>query len=292
MECSHERTYFERTKIMKITISGISGFLGANLALFFSEENEVTGISTSTAVSKFKVYDFKQLEQIAKPDVIIHCHAAVASGNLVLDQETLFRGNVQATEQIVNHFPDAAHLYISSASIYGNAVGTIQEKSSTEPLSAYAISKLWGENIVLKAKKSAVLRLSSLYGNGMKENTLIPNYTNQAIKNHQIEVWGKGERKQNYFHVSDAALLVEAIIKKNDWNQQIYLGTSDKEYSNLEIAKIIAAETQSEIIFKNNDYALSVHYNNSFTQNSLNWQPQTTIAAGLKQYTAWKKRQS
>jgi len=277
---------------MKIAISGISGFLGANLALFFSKENKVTGISTSAIAANFRVYDFTQLELMEHPDVVIHCHAAVVSGNTVLDNETLFNGNVHATDKIVNQFPKAAHLYISSASVHGSSAGTIHEKTPVAPLSAYAIAKLWGENIVLKAEKSVVIRLSSLYGNGMKENTLIPNYTNQAIKNHQIEVWGKGERRQNYFHISDAATLLEAIIRKNDWSQQIYLGTSDKEYSNIEIAKMIAAETQSEIIFKNNDNALSVHYNNSFTQNSLNWQPQTAITTGLKQYTAWKRRQS
>ena len=278
---------------MKIAISGISGFLGSHLAAFFSKENEVSGISTSRHQNpEIPVYTFAELDQINNPDVVIHCHAAVASGNTTPDQKTLFEANVLATEKITAHFPKAAHLYISSVSVYGAFPGTIDEHSAASPLTDYAMSKYWGEMTVLKLEKSAILRLSSLFGNGMKENTLLPNYMNQALQNKQIDVWGKGERKQNYIHISDVAKLIETIISTQSWNRQIFLGVAEKELSNLEVAEIIASETRAEIVFKHTDHALSVHYNNIFTQNSLNWQPETTLSEGLKQYLAWKKRQS
>jgi len=278
---------------MKIAISGISGFLGSHLAAFFSKENEVSGISTSIReIPEIPVYSFEQLHQIDNPDIVIHCHAAVASGNTAPDQKTLFDANVLATEKITAYFPKAAHLYISSVSVYGAFPETIDECSAASPLTDYAISKYWGEIAVLKSEKSAVIRLSSLFGNGMKENTLIPNYTNQAVQNEQIEVWGNGERKQNYIHISDVAKLIEAIILKQAWNRNVFLGVDEQEHSNLETAKIIASLTRAEIVFKHTDHALSVHYNNIFTQNSVNWRPETTLSEGLKQYLAWKKRQS
>ena len=238
------------------------------------------------------VYNFDQLPQINDPELIIHCHAAVASGQTVVSQQELIDGNVLATAQIIKQFPSAAHLYVSTVGVYGNSSEIRNEQSSESPVTAYAASKYKAEKEVLTIPKSAIVRLSSLYGPQMKENTLIPNYVNQALQNGKIEVWGTGERRQNYFHISDAMTLIHAIVKNNVWNQQIFLGCSDKGFSNLEIATIISDETAAAIVFINEDESLSVQYDNSFTQKSLNWQPQMAIDEGIKQYVSWKKRQS
>lgn len=274
---------------MRIAISGIGGFLGTHLAAFFSQADEVVGISTS--VSGNAVFGFDELDRIPNPDAVIHCHAAVASGTTVVDPATLIEGNIAATQKITSQFPEARHVYISSVSVYGNNTGLISEETLVDPITDYAKSKLAAERIIHQCQKSAVVRLSSLFGSGMKENTLIPNYTNQALQNNAIEVWGSGERKQNYFHISDAATLVRAIVDKDQWQQQVYLGTSGREYSNLEIAQLIASETGASIVHKNNDHALSVQYNNTFTQKNLNWHPQTQTPDAIKAYIQWKKRQ-
>lgn len=277
---------------MDIVISGIGGFLGSHLARFFSMEHKVAGISTSRPkAGNIAVFGFDELDQIQNPEVIVHCHAAVASGTTVLEAGTLFEANVAATQQITGQFPLAKHLYISSVSVYGNPGEIISEDTLANPQTDYAKSKFEAEQVIARQQKSAIVRLSSLYGNGMKENTLIPNYVNQALENNQIEVWGTGERRQNYFHVNDAATLIEAIIEKDKWHNQVYLGVSEKEFSNLEIAQMIASETGAPIVHKNNDNAVSVQYNNAFTQNNLNWHQETQTADAIKAYIQWKKRQ-
>lgn len=276
---------------MKIAITGIGGFLGANLVDFLRPKAEIVGISTSTKMATVPVYGFDELGQVQTPDVIVHCHAAVASGTTMLDAETLRKGNIDATQQIVNQFPEAKHLYISSVSIYGNNPDRITEQTIPNPQTDYAKSKFEAEQIIQKQKKSAIIRLSSLYGNGMKENTLIPNYVNQALQNKPIEVWGTGERRQNYFHVNDAARLIVAIIEKDTWQSPVFLGVSDNEYANIEIAQLIASATGSPIVHRNDDASISVRYNNAFTQNTLNWHPETQIETGIKAYIQWKEKQ-
>lgn len=274
-----------------IAITGIGGFLGSYLARFFSTENEVVGISSSKAEAGIPVYSFEDLDQIDSPDVVMHCHAAVASGTTILDADTLYNGNVAATQKIVDQFPDAKHLYISSVSIYGLTSELITEGTTPNPQTDYAQSKFEAEKIIQRQTNSAIIRLSSLYGIGMKPNTLIPNYVNQALQNQQIEVWGTGERKQNYFHIDDAARLIQAIIHKNCWKQTIFLGVSKKEYTNLEIAQLIAAATHSQIVHKNEDHSLSVKYDNTFTQNTLNWHPEMEVENAIKSYIEWRKKQ-
>lgn len=275
---------------MNIAISGISGFLGSQLAAFFSNENQVTRISTSDLSKDFPVYNFQQLDLMATPDVVIHSHAAVVSGNAVLDNEMLFKGNVAATETLVNSFPNAKHLYISSVSVYGNQQKTVTENTPESPVSNYAISKYWGEKIVLQTAKSNVIRLSSMYGNGIKEGTLIPNYASQALEKQQIEVWGDGSRTQNYIHISDVVEAIAAIIEKDHWQQQVYLGIAAKEHSNIQMAQLISDRTNATIVFKNTDLSPSVSYDNRLTTKQLGWEPEVKIATAIQSYIEWKKR--
>lgn len=277
---------------MKIAITGINGFLGSHVADYFTSKHQVFGISTSAnQTQNFPVFRYDQLHAIDAPDVIVHCHAAVASGKTFPNNQTLFEGNVSSTEKVIAAFPNCKHLYVSSVSIYENQGKPISEDAAIRPTSSYAISKYWGEITALKAEKSIVLRMSSLFGNGMKEDTLIPNYCNQAIQNRQIEVWGTGARKQNYCHVADAVQIIDAIVAKDVWTSQIYLGVSSQEYANIEIAKIIAQETGATIVNLNQDNSQSVHYDNSFTINSLNLQQNSNIKGNIKSYIEWKKRQ-
>jgi len=278
---------------MNILVTGINGFLGSFLALSLRQKHELIGISrVSEVANEISIYNSDNLSEIQiNPDIVIICHAAISSGNTQLDTATLFSTNVLLTEKLVNQFPHAKYIYISSASIFKTASFPISEVTFSNPVNDYAMSKYWGELIAQRSLACSIIRLSSLYGIGMKENTLIPNYVNQAICNGKIEVWGTGVRKQNYLHVDDAVELVNAVVVNSQLSKKMYLGSDISEYSNLQIAEIIAAETNAKIVFRNTDLSSSINFDNKDTRDSLNWKPATTISKGLKQYIEWKKRQ-
>lgn len=280
---------------MKILITGIYGFLGCNLANQLSKENEIVGLYNANRNNLLdkSIPTFSNLEAIQFiPDAIIMCHAAVVSGNTQLSNDTLLETNVSFTQKILNHFPDVRIIYISSVSVFGNYdKEKITEQTLVNPLNNYAKSKLLAEQLCLKNDKNVVIRFSSLYGNGMKENTLIPNYTNQALNDNKIQVWGKGLRYQNYIHIDDASSLIEKVLYYNTFINFPILGVDSKEYSNIEVAQIIAEKTNAEIQFVNNDNSTSFFYDNTFSKNVLNWQPNINLIDGINKYLKWKEKQ-
>lgn len=279
---------------MKILITGIYGFLGSNLANELQRENDVVGFYNKNNKNKLnpsiKVFNDLGLINFT-PDTIIMCHAAVVSGQDSISDNKLLEVNVALTKKIIEKFPLSKCIYISSVSVYGGNTNILNEETTVCPISDYAKSKFLGELIVLKRAKSIIVRLSSLYGNGMKENTLIPNYCNQAISNGIIEVWGNGERLQNYIHISDAVLLIKQMISHDKGVNCIALGVSEKQYSNIEVAKFISEETNSKIVFVNKDGSRSSCYDNFLTRKSFDWKPYVNLNEGIKNYLEWKKKQ-
>lgn len=198
----------------KIIITGIQGFLGNRLMEMLCADFNVFGIAKNTTIeSEVPIFSSTNLDAISvQPDYLIICHAAVSSGNMNLECDILYDANVKLTAQLVSKFNTSKIIYISTASIYCSDGVTINEESLDCPSNYYTISKYWAEKIVLNTKRATVLRLSSLYGIGMSENTIIPNFTNQALSNNIIEVWGEGKRNQNYTHVDDICRCILSSI--------------------------------------------------------------------------------
>jgi len=277
---------------LKVLITGIAGFLGRNLIQEFTN-HDLFGLDINNDfIDGIEVFASSDLDKInEKPDVIIICHAAISSGIIAASSDSLYEVNVALTKKIVKKFTESSIIYVSTASIYDINENPFQENSRIQPQSEYAISKLWAENIVSKNKKSIIIRLSSLYGIGMKENTILPNYINQALSNKKINIWGNGQRKQNYIHVSDVVKFIKTIVENSVSHfGEKFLVVDKKEYTNLELANIIAQVTQSEIIFTQQDNSKSYIYNNKYTQTKTNWQPIANFEEKIIEYIKWKQK--
>lgn len=277
-----------------ILISGIKGFLASNILNLLKEKYTIYGIGKEdenwNGITVFSSEEVSQIDIV--PDYLILCHAAISSGQDSATIDTLFHVNIEITKQLVEKFTSSAIIYISSASIYDVNNTIITEEAAIQPQSDYAISKLWAEKIVLKTTRSVVIRLSSVYGIGMKENTIIPNYINQALNNGEIEVWGNGERLQNYIHVDDVALCIASTIENFETVVgKILLAVDASEYSNVYLAEIIANETRAKVVFVNEDRSKSLRYNNNVTRKLLNWSSKTNFSEAIFTYIKWKKEQ-
>ncbi|WP_289037848.1 NAD(P)-dependent oxidoreductase [uncultured Zobellia sp.] len=278
---------------MNILITGINGFLGRRILHFFKNSYSIKGIGTkSQKIEDVEVFSSKNLDEISfTPDYIIMCHAAISSGIEKASIKDLFEVNVNLTKQILEKFEDSRIIYISSVSVYQDSKKVILENSEIYPKSSYAISKFWAEQIVHNYKNSIILRVASMYGENMKANTIIPNYVKQALHNNEIQVWGDGSRTQNYIHVTDVVKYIYEIFKGFDkFNKRIFLGVSENEHTNLELATIIADILKVNISFVQEDHSLSYSYDNTYTRNMLKLNTEIPFKDGIEKYITWRKK--
>ncbi len=281
----------EKTKIL---VTGVYGFLGSHIAKKLNTSYEVIGLynkNTSNSLdNNIAVYNDLGLVK-ETPDIVIMSHAVISSGRHKADRQTLFNANVDFTKKLIDRYPDSKCIYISSVSVYGETEVLIDENSAINSTSEYSKSKWQGEQLVLANSRNVVIRFSSIYGEGMKENTIVPIYCSQAIQNGEIEVWGNGKRTQNYIHVDDATDLIKLVVESKVSIDFPILGVSHNEYSNVDLARIISNETNAKITFSGNDSSSSLAFNNFRTTELFNWNSKVSLTNGIKKYLEWKKAQ-
>ncbi|NQW41847.1 MAG: NAD(P)-dependent oxidoreductase [Bacteroidetes bacterium] len=270
---------------MKIGIIGVNSLLGYELAnklikkgyepiLYYHLDKSLCAhLPNLNKVSRiFKEKDF---------DFIFLISAKRIYEDFNSGTQELWDGNIQLPYKIINKFTNSTIIFSSSIFIYEDSKFAIVENSNIKPKTLYNETKIAGEIMVKFAKKYQIIRFSSIYGFHQNIKTFLPIIIQNAMLNKEIYLFGKGERKQNYIHVSDAAEYMIRSMKLNHSN--ILLGVDIKSYSNKEVAKIIQKYTPCSIKYKGIDNSLSVEYNNIVTQNLLNWAPKTTFETGISE---------
>lgn len=196
--------------------------------------------------------------------------------------------NVQLPQRIVTHFSQAKIIYSSSVAVYGERQKVVHEDSVIQNPSPYGKSKWQGEQCIKEAQKYAIVRISSMYGVGMKEHTFLPNSIKQAIQQQTIPIWGAGSRAQNYIYVQDVAnyLLLAAAEVENG----IYLAVDELSYTNLEVAKIIQEQVDCSIKMFGEDHSSSYYYQNQITNQKLDYAPPKKLKQNLTTIIQWLKK--
>jgi len=297
---------------MNILITGFNGFLGKNLYSFLKKKNyALFGIGRK---SRYFKYNYKniRIKNIAIQNVtvkniksfnkkfsfIIHC---AGSGIVNLPKKKHNLDNLNTTKSILKYVnkydKNCRVIAISSISIFGNKKKSININSKKKPISSYARTKLYAEKICEYYYKKhnlniAILRISSLYGNGIKKQ-FIYDSLEKLYSNNNI-FFGTGNEIRDFIHVKDVINLIFQVIKKNFSGFRIINCGSAKGYRIKNILKYIISKTNISFnpIFNNkyikiNPMLLKFKkvYNKEF-----NWKPRVNFYKGLNQYIIWYKK--
>lgn len=283
---------------MKILITGINGFIGQRLKYFFSRKKyELFGTK-----SKSKTRDFsKLLKRKIQPDIIIHCAGSGIVGVNKISYKIHKQKNLDSTKELITFINKAKIkksriIFLSTQAVYGKVASKkISEKNKIYPISNYGKTKLLAEKELKKIKDNSVivLRLFSIYGNGLKKQ-IIWDACNKFL-NEQSYFRGNGQEIRDFLNIEDLIRLLKKIItSKKKISRGIYNVGSGKGIKIktllLKIKKIYKTNLKISFI-KNINKSENQNYVSSNKKISaiFNWKPKKNLNRELKSYVKWFK---
>ena len=211
---------------MKILLTGASGFVGGHLLKSLIEtfgQDSVVAL-TSKKLSCVDCVVYKSVDHFGLgknkfDDItnIIHLGAFTPRDAKQANSINLCNGNIEYTKELLffSYSSLVRFINISSIDVYRKKDGPISEKSETTPISLYAYSKLYSEEMVKhfgsqKNIKLINLRLGHVYGPGEeKYKKVLPVAIQNILEGKPVELWGDGSDLRSFIFIKD---VVRSII--------------------------------------------------------------------------------
>lgn len=184
---------------MRLAVTGATGFVGGAVC----RAAEARGWQVHAYGSRS--WDITAGPLIDPPivDAVVHCAAAVTDWGSPAE---IRRVNVSGTRNVLETFPCARFVHMSSASVYDPFRPTISAIESAAPVSryltAYGATKAEAEGLVLARQDSVILRPHAVYGPG--DPTLLPRVLS-AIRGRTLFLVGDGQAPQSLTSIDNLA---------------------------------------------------------------------------------------
>ncbi|KKR46309.1 MAG: putative dTDP-glucose 4,6-dehydratase [Parcubacteria group bacterium GW2011_GWA2_40_8] len=262
---------------MKLFITGGCGFIGSHFIRYILEnhlEDSVLNFDKLTYAGNLKNledveknfssrYSFvkddiadnsKVMAQVAayKPDAVINFAAESHVDRSILDPEAFVRTNIVGVHSLleaVRKLSIPRFLQVSTDEVYGEAhEGSFTENTPLAPRSPYAASKASGDILALSyfttfGTPVVITRSANAYGTHQYPEKLIPLLITNLIEGKKIPVYGDGLHTRHWTHVLDHCSGINTALRKGEPGHVYNLASGeDKEYTNLDIARIILSE--------------------------------------------------
>lgn len=273
---------------MRVLIVGINGFLGRAIAKECRKRKIIVeGIihkNINYVASECRIYPISQLNRIHDDyDAIFIAAADIPYPRRYVSDVQLIETNVLLPLQIALKFPESFIVFASSVSVYGfPSVSPITERTKERGTNKYGMTKLTAELLLTRYhKKTAIIRFSSIYGKDMYPETFIPRIIEDAKNRKIITLMGDGQRKQDYLHIDDAAVLCWNAARSKKTGK--YLGVYGMSYSNITVAKYVCSHFSGcRIKHSGIDKSLSYKYDASYTKKQLEFVPLISLKKGIE----------
>jgi nucleoside-diphosphate-sugar epimerase len=207
---------------MNVLVVGGAGYVGGGVTdLLANSDHRVRiydGLLYEEAFRKpgdFVYGDIRDTQRL-KPhlewaDAVVWLAALVGDPACALNPEVTVEINQDCVQWLSENF-DGRIVFMSTCSVYGAQDKELDETSPTNPLSAYAVTKLKAEKF-LEDKNAIIFRLGTLFGVGdifsrIRLDLVVNILTVRTYQSGKVTVFG-GDQFRPLLHVRDAA---QAIV--------------------------------------------------------------------------------
>ena len=307
---------------MKVLVTGGAGFIGSHLCerllargdelLVLDNFNDFydPAIKRANAAglegARIVEGDIRDADLVGKlfeefhPEALVHL-AAMAGVRPSLEDPLLYQDvNVRGTMVLLEALrasPDTRFVFASSSSVYGGneKVPFSEADELNRPVSPYAATKRAGELIAftyhhLFGIPTTCLRFFTVFGPRQRPEMAIHKFVALVLKGEAIPFFGDGESRRDYTYVDDIVAGVLAAIDRCEGYGIYNLGESQTT-SLADLVQMIGEVCGRDPILErlpNQPGDVSVTCADiSRAQADLDYQPSTTVRAGLESFLAW-----
>jgi nucleoside-diphosphate-sugar epimerase len=238
----------------KILITGITGFVGKNLAIYLHCSGyEIYGLGRTLpekedwhvqTIKEF--YSYNDAIDYNQFDTIIHTAGKAHDLKNVSNEQAYFEANTELTEKIYSQFSlsnASKFIYFSSVKACADSVeGSLFENDIPAPKTAYGKSKLAAETAILKFpntnhQKYFILRPCMIHGKGNKGNL---NLLYQLVSKGIPWPLGAFNNQRSFCNIDNLSFIVQELIEKENIASGIYNIADNDSISTNEMIQLIA----------------------------------------------------
>lgn len=238
--------------MMNIFITGVSGFIGSNLAKrILNEEKDIQVIGLDNLNDyydvKLKEYRLNKLLQFSnfkfikgnladkecvenifkefKPEIVVNLAAQAGVRYSITNPDAYIESNLIGFYNILEccrNYPVEHLVYASSSSVYGGnkKVPFSTDDKVDNPVSLYAATKKSNELLAHSYSKlynipSTGLRFFTVYGPAGRPDMAYFGFTNKLLAGEKIKIFNYGNCKRDFTYVDDIVEGIVRVMKKS-----------------------------------------------------------------------------
>lgn len=307
-----------------VFVTGAFGFIGSHLSRVLAQSGHIVGgIGHENKAHFYKgvggaltcfdgevsATNLSMLkDQIGSPNFVYHFAGGSSVAASLENPRSDFERTVRSTEVLLDWMhreaPTARLVAASSAAVYGAGhTGPIEEDAPKRPYSPYGHHKLQMENM-LRAYASSfgfasvIVRLFSVYGEGLRKQLLWDLCSRLARGERRIELQGTGDELRDWTDVRDT---IRAIVEISALAAQdvpvVNVGSGIATSVRLVAETTLAAwgaDPRAEVMFSGRARAgdpLSLQADSTKLE-SLGFHWRVPVSVGIADYVSWFRSQS
>ena len=311
-------------KMKKVLICGATGFIGKNITIGLSKNNnyEIHAIRykrpkydlpKNVIWHKADLRNPKTVDKLVKGmDIVIQC-AATTSGS----KDIVSMPYIHVTDNAIinsymfraayNHkvrhfiFPSCTVMYPSSKKPTKEADfnGKIIDKYKGAGETKVYLEKIAKFYSMLSGTKYTIIRHSNIYGphdkyDLDKSHVFGATITKVMRAKEVLEVWGNGKEIRDFIHADDLVDFVKKALRKQKTQYEIFNCGSGSPITVKELCKKIIEISGKDIKIKFNKAKPSIPFDMYLdctkAQKEIGWNPQIEIDQGIKKTISWWKK--